>query len=164
MVRDIILFILSILTFKFTKGTPLRPCFFTIPISRDIRPANGSMFSQPRHRHQEYLTMSGDTLRRRPHSANHSSSLVQGMNNFSPHENSVQRQLNPSTDLWSGNVGLTPTHPLNAYGYEMEIDCYTLGTLPVELPPSAHVPNPLQPNGAGSSRSDRRESADIDSR
>lgn len=135
-----------------------------MPISRDIRSANGSMFPQPRHRHQEYLTMSGDTLRRRPHPANHTSSLAQGMNNFSPHENSVQPQFNPNTDLWSGNIGLTPTHPFNAYGSEMEIDYYTPGTMPVELPLSANVPNQLQPKGAGSSRSDRREPADIDSR
>ncbi|CAI7572172.1 unnamed protein product [Penicillium pancosmium] len=135
-----------------------------MPISRDIRPANGSMFPRPRDRHEEYLPMSGDTSRHRPHPANHKSSLVHGIDNFTPHENPVQRQFNPNTDLWSGNIGLTPTHPLNAYRSEMEIDYYILGTMPVELPPSANAPNQLQPNGAGSSRSDRRGSADIDSR
>ncbi|KAJ5995482.1 hypothetical protein N7481_002459 [Penicillium waksmanii] len=135
-------------------------------LNPDIRPMNRSTLVQPRHlhRHEEYITMSADTSRRRPHPANNTSSLAQGMNNFSPHENPVQRQLNPNTDLWSGNIGLTPTRHLNAYGPEMEMNYYTLGALPVELPSSAHVPNPLQPNGAGSSRSDRCESADIDLR
>ncbi len=67
-------------------------------------------------------------------------------------------------DVWSANVGLAPTYPFNTYGSEMGMNYYALGTIPVELPPSANVPNQLQPNGAGSSRSNRRESVDVDFR
>ncbi|KAJ5741653.1 hypothetical protein N7533_011062 [Penicillium manginii] len=132
---------------------------------RQIYPVNRSALPQTRQRHEEHPTMPTDISSRRPRPANHTSSLAPGLNNFSPHGNSVQRQSNATMDVWSGNYGLAPAYYANTYGSEMGMNYYyTLGTLSDESSP-ANVPNALQPNRAGSSRSDhRREPADIDLR